>query len=78
MKKPVNQHVVPHTGGWAVRSAGADRVRKTFGTKQEATDYGRQVARKEKVELVIHGKDGRIQDSDSSGNDPSPPHDRVH
>jgi hypothetical protein len=30
------------------------------------------------VELVTHGKDGRIQDSDSYGNDPVPPRDRKH
>jgi hypothetical protein len=28
--------------------------------------------------LVIHGKDGKIQDKDSFGNDPNPPKDTKH
>jgi hypothetical protein len=31
---------------------------------------------REDVEVVEHGKNGRIQDSDSYGNDPNPPRDR--
>jgi len=34
--------------------------------------------RRERVEVVEHGKDGRIQDSDSYGRDPFPPRDKKH
>jgi hypothetical protein len=37
-----------------------------YDTKVEATDQGRAQAKREKTELVIHGRDGKIQDSDSS------------
>jgi hypothetical protein len=30
------------------------------------------------VDHVIHRRDGRIQDSDSYGNDPHPPRDKKH
>ena len=55
-------HIVPRDGGWAVRREGA----------------ARDTARRERVEVVEHGRNGRIQDSDSYGNDPHPPIDRKH
>lgn len=39
-KKPV--HTVKHEDGWANRRAGAKRVSKTFDTKAEARQAGRQ------------------------------------
>jgi len=76
MAKGRNQHIVTHGKEWAVRSEGADRARRLFETKQEAVDYGRVLARKYESELVIHGRDGRIQNKDSHGHDPFPPRDR--
>ncbi|MGH9553404.1 MAG: DUF2188 domain-containing protein [Terriglobales bacterium] len=78
MKKTGNQHVVPRENGWAVKTAGASKATKAFDTKQQALDFGREIARKNQSELVIHGKNGKIQDSDSYGNDPCPPHDQKH
>jgi hypothetical protein len=34
--------------------------------------------KRENAELVINGKNGKIQDSDSYGNDPNPPKDQKH
>jgi hypothetical protein len=42
------------------------------------TTKGQMPARRERVEVVEHGKHGRIQDSDSNGRDPFPPRDRKH
>jgi hypothetical protein len=42
-------------------------------TKQAAVRQGRILSRLEGTEFIIHGKDGRIQSSDSHGNDPYPP-----
>lgn len=39
----------------------------------EARIYAVKVAKNDKTELVIHGRDGRIQDRRSYGNDPFPP-----
>ena len=70
-------HVVPQRGDWAVRKEGSARASRVFPTKHLAMDHARAVARRNKVELVEHGQDGRIQDPDSYGSDPSPPADRV-
>lgn len=71
-------HVVPRDDGWAVRREGASRDSSHHDRKSDAVDAGRTTARRDRVELVTHGKDGRIQDSDSYGNDPVPPRDRKH
>lgn len=70
-------HVVPHPEGWAVKVEGNDRASSVHDTKDQALDSGRDRAKRDEVELVIHRKDGTIQDSDSYGNDPHPPKDRV-
>jgi len=68
-----NQHVVPHEDGWAVRGEGNERVTSVHPTKQDAIDRGREIARNQGSELIIHGTDGKIQSRDSHGNDPFPP-----
>ncbi|MEL7272858.1 MAG: DUF2188 domain-containing protein [Pseudomonadota bacterium] len=67
------QHVVPNGGKWSVRRAGASRASKTFSTQQEAIDNAKDKARKQRTELYIHGKDGRIRERNSYGKDPYPP-----
>ena len=69
-------HVVPRDEGWAVRREGATRDSSHHEHKSDAVDAGRETARRDRVELVTHGKNGRIQDSDSYGSDPFPPRDR--
>lgn len=71
-------HVVPSDGRWAVKREGAGRASSVHSTKADALDAGRTTARRDRVELVTHGRDGRIQDCDSYGNDPHPPIDRKH
>lgn len=71
-------HVVPHQDGWATRREGAERASRVFDTQREAQQSGRQTAIRDRVELVTHGRDGRIRDSDSYGNDPNPPKDEKH
>ena len=50
----------------------------THHTQQNAIDRGRQEAKHDRVDLVTHGRDGKIRSKDSYGNDPNPPHDREH
>lgn len=71
-------HVVPHSDGWAVRREGSDRASSIHDTKAAALAAARNLGRKDHVEVVSHGRDGRIQDSDSYGSDPHPPKDRRH
>lgn len=69
-----SHHIVPsEDGGWDVRKGGADRASGHYDKKQEAVNAGREMSQNQGTELVIHGKDGRIQQSDSHGHDPYPP-----
>jgi len=70
-KPPV--HTVPHGDGWANRREGSARVSKTFDTKAEAQAAGRDTARGDQTEHVVHRKDGTIGEKNSYGNDPHPP-----
>lgn len=68
------RHVVPNSeGGWDSKRGGAKRASKHFERKQDAVDYSRELSKKQKTELVIHKKDGKIQRKDSHGNDNFPP-----
>ena len=72
-------HVVLNSGGgWATRREGADRASSRHDTQREAGDQAREWARRDRVEVVTHGRDGRIRDSDSYGRDPNPPRDKKH
>lgn len=68
-----NQHIVPHPDGWAVKGAGNQRASSVHDTQQQAIDAGRDLARSQGSELIIHRPNGRIRDRDSHGNDPLPP-----
>lgn len=68
------RHVVPNpNGGWDSKKGGAQKASKHFDLKKEAEQYSRPLSKKEGSELIIHGKDGKIQRCDSHGNDPMPP-----
>ena len=77
MAKKRDIHVVPHNDKWATRKEGAERVGSTANTQRQAIERARDQAQREKVEVVIHRRDGTIRDSDSYGSDPIPPKDTV-
>jgi uncharacterized protein YdaT len=71
-------HVVPAGATrWKVRTTGSSKASTVTQHKEDAVDRAREIARNQSAELVIHRKDGTIQDKDSYGNDPYPPRDRV-
>lgn len=78
MSKRKNQHVVPHSGGWAVKGVGNERATSVHPTQRDAIDRARGIAQGQGSEVVIHRPDGRIRDKDSYGNDPHPPKDTKH
>ena len=41
-------------------------------------EWGRELAKKEGLELIPHGIDGKIQNPNSYGNDPCPTKDTKH
>lgn len=67
------QHVVPRNGQWAVRRSGSDKVTRIYDTQSEAIRAARDIARNQRTELYIHGRDGLIRERESFGNDPFPP-----
>jgi hypothetical protein len=71
-------HVVPHKDGWATKTEGASRAGGVYDTQREAIGRARGQAIRERVEVVIHGQNGRIRDSDSYGRDPMPPRDKKN
>jgi len=64
------QHVVPNGGKWSVRRAGSDKATSVHSTQREAINEARKIAKNQGTELYIHGRDGRIIERDSYGNDP--------
>ena len=68
-----NQHVVKRDNGWAVRGEGNSKDTSHHNTQKEAADAARDIARNQRSEVLIHGKDNRIRERDSYGNDPYPP-----
>jgi hypothetical protein len=63
-------HVVPSDKGWRVEVEGSTRPRSTHDTQAEAASAARKVARKNKSELLIHGRNGRVRDRSTYGHDP--------
>jgi uncharacterized protein YdaT len=73
-----NQHVVPHNGKWGVRGARNERVTSLHNTQKEAIQAAREIAIRNKTEVVIHRPNGQIRDKDSYGPDNCPPKDTKH
>jgi uncharacterized protein YdaT len=71
-------YVVPHKDGWATKKEGSQRVGVTTDTQMQAIERARGQAKREHVEVVIHGRNNKIRDSDSYGNDPNPPKDKKY
>jgi uncharacterized protein YdaT len=68
-----NQHVVRRKDGWAVLGEGNSRDTIHTETQHQAIERARQIAQSQQSDVVIHGKDGKIRERDSYGNDPNPP-----
>ncbi|WP_139855733.1 DUF2188 domain-containing protein [Aequorivita sinensis] len=73
-----NQHVVKNNDGWSVRGENNSKATSNHTTQKEAIERAREIAKNQKSEVVIHGRDGKIRDKDSYGNDPNPPKDKKH
>ena len=70
---PKSQLVVPNGDRWSVRRAGSSRASGTYNTQREAIERARELARNQQTELFIFGRDGRIRERISYGEDPYPP-----
>lgn len=74
--------VVPDgQGGWKVTKPGASQASATASTQRAAEQRAKEIVSREGGgEVRIHGRDGRIRDSDTvaPAPDPNPPRDRRH
>ena len=61
--KPKRYHIVSSFNGpgWSIVREGAVRSSKGFSTKQAAISYAKKSPNKSIFEVVIHGKDGGVQ-----------------
>jgi len=66
-----NQHVVSLGEGWAVRAEGASQPLAVFKTQSEAWEKAKSIARKERSEALLHGRNGLIRTRNTYGYDPS-------
>ncbi len=77
---PASRHVVQtEDGRWAVKKPGSRHASSVSRTQREAIAKARDTVRKQGGgEVRIHGRDGRIRDSDTikPGRDRNPPKDR--
>lgn len=69
MMQSKNIHVVHKHGKWMVEEEGSKSAAE-FATREEAVQVGKQNAKNNCVELLIHREDGTIGERDSYGNDP--------
>jgi hypothetical protein len=65
-----NQHVVSLGEGWAVKAEGASQPLAVFKTQNEAWERAKSIARKERSEALLHGKNGQIRARNTYGHDP--------
>lgn len=77
-----NYHVVKDPeGGWNIRREGAMRISDHTQTQADAEQQAKDFAGNSGGgEVRIHGRDGKIRDSDTvpPANDPYPPEDKKH
>lgn len=67
-KKPGNVHVSKtENNRWKVTQDG-EKI-STHGTQANAIERGKTEAQKDSVDLVTHGRDGKIRSKDSYGNE---------
>ena len=64
-------HVVPSEKGWRVEIEGRSRASGTHTTQAAAWKQAREIARKNKSEALLHGRDGAIRERNTFGHDPS-------
>ena len=66
-----NQHVVSLGDRWAVKEEGAAEPYAVFKTQTEAWEKAKSIARTERAEAVLHGRDGPIRARNTYGHDPT-------
>jgi hypothetical protein len=77
--KKTNYHVTKRNGGWQYKKAGAKKATGIVDTQKEAEKLAKKIVKNQGGgEVRIHGRDGKIRDTDTvaPANDPNPPKDK--
>lgn len=74
-KKPMtkNLHVVQNGKSWLVKAEKTTQPVSRHYTQENAIAKATAIAKTDHTEVIIHGRDGRIRERNSFGNDPFPP-----
>ena len=57
-----SQHIVPHRGKWAILREGNDKISYLYKDKNKSLNKAKEIAENENVDIIIHKKDGTIQE----------------
>ncbi|KJG04770.1 hypothetical protein UB33_17450 [Photobacterium angustum] len=68
-----NQWVVKKGEQWGVKGEGNERITSFHNTQKDAIAAAKSIAKNQKSELIIQGKDHKIREKNSYGNDSYPP-----
>lgn len=68
-----NIHTVRRGKRWVNVRSGSKRTSSSHRTQAAAIKRARKLAKKDRVEHIIHRRSGLIRASNSYGNDPYPP-----
>ncbi|MFA6111256.1 MAG: DUF2188 domain-containing protein [Candidatus Latescibacterota bacterium] len=68
-----NLHIVQNGRMWEVKAEKVSQPVSQHYTQANAIAKATTIGRQEKTEVIIHGRDGRIRERNSFGNDPFPP-----
>lgn len=59
------EHVLAHKDGWAVQAEGAKKPSNVYKEKKEAISRAREIAKNKGTHLIVHTKDGNVQEKTS-------------
>ncbi|AJI45535.1 DUF2188 domain-containing protein [Francisella tularensis subsp. novicida] len=76
IKRGKNQFVVKHPDGWAVVGANNKKSTKVTKTQKEAIEKANEIAKNQKSDTKVQGRDAKFRGGNSYGNDPCPPKDK--
>jgi Uncharacterized protein conserved in bacteria (DUF2188) len=63
-------HVATQGDKWAVREEGSQQASSTHRTQSAAITAGRTQAKRNRSELLVHGRNGKIRERRTYGRDP--------
>lgn len=70
MPKTGDVHVLPDERGWRIELEGSSRPIITHKTQKAAWRAATRIAQQNRSEAVLHGRDGKIRERNTYGQDP--------